>query len=224
MSLATELKVEEKDRVAIHQYEIGLVNGLRRAVGMVRITNRTTGLVPNREWNFTSLHEISQIAIQLETSFNSRNDTSTPSTNSRNPFQSPLANPTDGKRKADKETNTNGKTSSAEGKRFKKKNKTERTTVRGATVHSPPPQTARGINTKAGEGITCFRCRQIGHYARNCPQRVPANEKRNNNNVNSQNRNEKPNKQRQRAARGAGVQDNSQAKTTNTVTEEKDGK
>ena len=95
LALAVELKVDEKDAVAIHQYEIGLVFGLRRAIETVRITNRTTGLAPNREWSYTSLHELSQLAIQLETSYNSRNSTSLPSTNnnSKNPLQSPHANP-----------------------------------------------------------------------------------------------------------------------------------
>ena len=118
ISLATEIKIEEKDVVAIHHYEVGLNSGLRRAIDTVRVSNRTTGLTPNREWKFTSLHELSQLAIQLETAYNNRNNI-LPSTmnNNKNPLQSPLANPSDRKRKNDGDATAGSTTTPRKSKR-----------------------------------------------------------------------------------------------------------
>ena len=215
MSLAAELKVDEKDAVAIHQYEVGLVNGLRRAIDVVRVTNRNTGVVPNSEWEFTSLHELSQLAIRLETAHNNRNNMSSSSTNnSKNPLQSPLANPPDRKRKADQDADAGGKTPPRGGKRpFKGKGKgkgeedqASKRAVRGATVSPSPSGATGGTTSKSAEGVTCFRCKEVGHFKRDCPnsKQPSGNNKRNNKPKRTQ-FNIPNNKQQRRAARSARV-------------------
>lgn len=239
LTLAAELKVEEKDIVAIHQYEAGLVAGLRRAIDAVRISNRTTGLAPNREWNFRSLHELSQLTIQLETAYNSRNNTSTSlyADNTKNPLQSPLANPPDRKRKAVKDSESDSKTSPGRTKRmFKSKGNAigfnVQRTVRGATITSSPVLPAGGNTTKSSACVICFRCKQKGHYVRDCPQPPPANSLSNSHSVGTHSRNHsnirfnnnrlstRNNKQQRRAARSARVKNNTaQATTTASSTE-----
>jgi Zinc knuckle len=213
LSLAAERKVDEKDAVAIHQYEVGLVNGLRRAIDAVRVANRTTGLAPNREWDFTSLQELSQLAIQLETAHNNRNNTLSSSTNSTNPLQSPLANPPDRKRKADKDADVGSKSQQRNNRRVTDTG--EKPVARGATIsQSPiPAGTTSGTTGKSAEGVTCFRCKKVGHLIRDCPSKQRLTNSNNKFKSNFRHRaNGFSNKQQRRMARGARVRNDNRAK------------
>jgi Zinc knuckle len=209
LSLAVGLQVNERDAVAIHHYKAGLSSDLRRAINAVWATNRTSGLTPNREWNFTSLHELSQLAIQLEKVHNSCNNTSTSASHgSQNPLQPALANPSVRKRTADREVDAEDKTRSESSKRLARSrskdcNTSNKPTARSVTIPSLSPTVDNSGPTRTAQDIICFRCKKSGHFMRDCPLPPFSHKQNNRSGSNLRTRYNPNNNQQRRNARTA---------------------